>query len=180
MHTPVTAIRQSERPDEQSISLEAYKRLFGSHPGAVTVVTACHEGGPVGFTATSVISLSAAPPLLAFSVSRQSSSYRVMQRVAHAAVHFLDVAAEPLASRFATSGIDRFAGLECRALPDGTPLIDQVQDWAWGTIAHRFEVDGAMMVVLHIQQACGTATRSPLLYQNRLYQQLSGPAPVTA
>lgn len=180
MYTPATAIRQSERLDEQSISLDAYKRLFGSHPGAVTVVTACQEGHPVGFTATSVISLSAAPPLLAFSVSRQSSSYRVMQKVDHAAVHFLDVTAEPLANRFATSGTDRFAGLECRALPDGTPLIDQVQDWAWGTIAHRLEVDGAMVLVLHIRRASGTATRSPLLYQNRLYQQLSGTAPVTA
>jgi flavin reductase (DIM6/NTAB) family NADH-FMN oxidoreductase RutF len=174
MNNVATAAPTGGLNQQDSISLDAYKQLFGSHPGAVTVVTAHTGGRPIGFTATSVISLSATPPLLAFSVSRQSSNYDAMQHVGHAAVHFLDVSAEHIASRFATPSIDRFAGLDCQAMPDGAPLLRDVTCWAWGPIIHRFTVDGAMMLVMHLQQTSQTSVRTPLLYQSRLYRQLSG------
>jgi flavin reductase (DIM6/NTAB) family NADH-FMN oxidoreductase RutF len=178
MHEVATAPCEGELRQQASISLDAYKQLFGSHPGAVTVVTSRDADRPVGFTATSVISLSAVPPLLAFSVSRQSSNFEAMQRVGSAAVHFLDVSEQGIADRFATSGIDRFAGLRLQAMPDGTPLIHDVSCWAWGRIDHRFTVDGAMMLVIHIQRTSRVSHRVPLLYQNRLYRGLSD-APAT-
>lgn len=156
-------------PRTKPITLDAFKSLFGDHPGPVAVVAAKSNGLPIGFTATSVISLSADPPLLAFSVSARSSSLEAMKVIEHATVHFLDVPHQSLAQRFATSGIDRFADHEWTPMPDGAPLIKGVDSWAWGPIAHRFEVNGTLLVALRIDRSSASESRAPLLYKNRHY-----------
>ena len=70
------------------------------------------EGKPVGFTATSVISVSADPPLLAFSVDSASSAWRALADAETLVVNFLTAAQVEVSARFATSGIDRFATTE--------------------------------------------------------------------
>ncbi|MGM7666431.1 flavin reductase family protein [Microbacterium sp. A93] len=151
------------------VSPDAFKSLFRSHPGPVAVVTAKGTTKPVGFTATSVISLSAEPPLLVFSVSSTSSSLEAMKVMEHATVHLLDTNHQDLAQHFATSGIDRFADLAWTPMPDGAPLITDVQSWAWGTIAHRFEASGSLLITLRVDKSSSSESRTPLLYKNRLY-----------
>lgn len=63
----------------------------------------------MGFTATSVISVSAAPPLLAFSLASTSSSWPAISAARTVTVNFLSADQDDVSARFATSGIDRFA-----------------------------------------------------------------------
>ena len=62
---------QDERTTDQPTHLSAdeFKTVFRQHPAGVAVVALRSAEGHVGFTATSVISVSAAPPLLAFSIA---------------------------------------------------------------------------------------------------------------
>nr|WP_091424221.1 flavin reductase [Arthrobacter sp. OV608] len=53
---------------------DQFRAAFRNHPGGVAVVTADAGDGPVGLTATYVISASVEPNMLAFSVSELSSS----------------------------------------------------------------------------------------------------------
>lgn len=156
-------------PTTQPVSPDAFKALFKSHPGPVAVITAKGTDKPLGFTATSVISLSADPPLLAFSVSAASSSLQAMKVMENVTVHLLDTEHQGLARRFATSGIDRFADLEWMPMPDGTPLIKDIRSWAWGPIAHRFEAEGSLLITVRIDKSSSPVLRTPLLYKNRLY-----------
>lgn len=164
---PATATRESG-----PVAPAQFRDLFRSHPGAVTIVTAAHAEGAVGFTATSVISLSADPPLLAFSISESSSSSGALRRATHATVHFLDVDDVAIAERFATSGVDRFAGLPVEEMPDGTPRLTPVTTWAWGPLVQRLDVDGATLAIMRIDRSSAAASRRPLAYHDRAYRRV--------
>ena len=56
------------------ITPDELKALFRGHPAGVAVITADDGTGPVGMTASSVFSVSVAPPLVVFSASALSSS----------------------------------------------------------------------------------------------------------
>ena len=99
----------------------AFRQLFRRHPAGVAVVTLVDPilHLPVGFTATSVISVSADPPTLAFSISRGSSSWPALYAAESVVVNFLRAGAEDVSSRFATHGIDRFADVDFARLDTG-------------------------------------------------------------
>jgi hypothetical protein len=72
-----------------SLSADEFKALFRGHPGGVAVITADAGDGPVALTATSVVSVSAEPPLLIFSISALSSSSDALSAET-VVVHLLD------------------------------------------------------------------------------------------
>ncbi len=94
---------------EAAITADEFKAAFRNHPGGVAVITADAGNGPVGLTATSVISASAEPAILAFSVSEFSSSTPTILSADTVVVHFLSAEQVGIAKLCATSGIDRFA-----------------------------------------------------------------------
>ncbi len=84
------------------------RSVFRRHAAGVAVVTAQGGGRPVGFTATSLSSVSAEPPLISFGIGVGGSSWPVMSEADHVGVHILGEHQEALAGVFATSGADRF------------------------------------------------------------------------
>jgi len=154
-----------------AISLDAYKNLFRNHPGGVSVITVDGER-PAGFTATSVISVSAEPPLLVFSLNKSTSSWPIAEHAPSAVVHFLSKDDKGIADRFATSGIDRFAGLEHTILDSGEALIAGVQTWAQGKIISRVDLGASVLFVLHIENSSAADLHAPLVYQSRNYYHL--------
>lgn len=56
-------------------SPDLLRSVFRRHAAGVAVVTARGGAGPVGFTATSLTSVSADPPLVSFGISTGSSSW---------------------------------------------------------------------------------------------------------
>ena len=162
--------------DEPQLTPEEYKAVFRHHPAGVAVVTLLDGDRPVGFTATSVISVSAEPPLLAFSVASTSSSWPALARARTLAVSFLADDQVELSARFATSGVDRFAAGGWSSLPSGEPVIDDAVSWVRGRIVQRTPVGDSYLVSL---RALAHATRpdaQPLVYRNRAYHRLASHA----
>ncbi|UZN02599.1 flavin reductase family protein [Cellulomonas sp. S1-8] len=157
--------------DEPALTPEQYKQVFRRHAAGVAVITLRDAGRPVGFTATSVISVSAAPPLLAFSLASGSSSWPALSRAATVAVSFLAEGQEDLSTRFATSGIDRFAAGGWTALPTGEPVVDGAQAWVRARIVQRTPVGDSYLVSLRAL-AHGVADVGPLIYRDRVYHRL--------
>ena len=100
------------------VSPTDFKSVFRRHPAGVAVVTLAHEGTLYGFTATSVISVSADPPILTFSIDSSSSSWPALAAADTLVVNFLAAAQVDVSARFATRGIDRFAEGGWTLLPD--------------------------------------------------------------
>ncbi|MFC8799920.1 flavin reductase family protein [Promicromonospora sp. NPDC057138] len=164
--------------DEPQLSPDEFKAVFRSHPAGVAVVALRHEDRPVGFTATSVISVSAAPPLLAFSLAATSSSWPAVSRARTLAVSFLADHQDDVSARFATSGIDRFADGGWTPLPTGEPVIDGAVSWFRARVVQRTPVGDSYLVSLRALESNVKAGRadgraaSPLVYQDRTYHRI--------
>lgn len=159
---------------------EDFTGVFRRHPAGVAVVAVGGRDGPVGFTATSVISVSAAPPLLAFSLAATSSSWPAVSAARTVAVSFLAAGQGDVSSRFATSGIDRFAAGGWSRLPTGEPVIDGAAAWLRAEVLQRTPVGGSRLVSLLARDAVVHEDREPLVYRDRAYHRLAREArPVT-
>jgi len=156
----------------REVSAEDFKAVFRNHPAGVAVVTLRGPHGPVGFTATSVISVSAAPPVLAFSLAAASSSRPAVEHAGSVVVNFLAEQQEGLATRFATSGIDRFAEQDWHRLPTGEPVLLGTAAWVRGEIEQRIPVGDSTLVTVRVVLSRRDGAGRPLLYQDRAYHRL--------
>ncbi|GAA4430872.1 flavin reductase family protein [Georgenia halophila] len=151
-----------------------FKKFFRNHPAGVAVVTADPGDGPVGLTATSIITISAEPPLLAFSLASESSATPALRRAETVLVHLLSVEDLPTAQRFATSGVDRFAEpTRWSRLETGEPLLDGVGAWLRGRVVNKMDAGGSVVVAVQpLETQVPDAGEAPLVYHNRTWHAL--------
>jgi flavin reductase (DIM6/NTAB) family NADH-FMN oxidoreductase RutF len=83
----------------------------------------------VGFTANSFNSVSLAPPLILWSLSRRSASLAAFESAERYAVNVLGAAPVDLARRFSRPHADRFASVPFRLGWSDAPLIDGCIAW---------------------------------------------------
>lgn len=149
---------------------------FRCHAGGVAVVTADAGDGPVGFTATSVTSISADPPLLAFSISDQSSSSPTVRQAESVVVHLLGSSQLDIAQLCATSGIDRFADTTIWSrLDTGEPYFPAARSWLRGTVVERVRAGTATVIIVeasHSGASESAADEAPLVYHSRAWHHL--------
>ena len=156
----------------ENLTGEDFKRLFRQHPAGVAVITLAGAHGPVGFTATSVISVSASPPMLAFAIASTSSSWQALQHADTVLVNFLDAAGAHLSTQFARRGADRFAGAAYQLLPTGEPLLTGAAAWLRARVVDRVRTGESHLVTLHALAAQIARAESPLVYHDRTYHKL--------
>lgn len=107
-----------------SFSTREFRDALGMFATGVTIVTArTADGRLVGLTASSFNSVSLEPPLVLWSLSHGASTLPTFADGSHYAIHVLAADQKGLAERFATRGIDRWAGLEHRPGISGAPLL---------------------------------------------------------
>lgn len=157
--------------NDQGLSMDEFKSVFRQHPAGVCVVTLQDAGRPVGFTATSVISVSADPPLFAFSIDSGSSSWPALSKAETVVVNFLGHHQAELSQRFATSGIDRFADGGWLRLPGGEPVIADAAAWIRARVNSITEAGSSRLVLLEALDA-RTSSVPPLVYRDRDYHRL--------
>ena len=145
-----------------------FQRIFRRHAAGVAVITASGHT-PVGFTATSLVSLAATPPLVSFNISRGASSWPTLESAEHVAIHLLARDQHDVARAFATSGIDRFAAVRSwRAGPYELPILDGVLAWMAARVRTKVPAgDHAVVIAEVMHAACRDA--APLVYQDGRY-----------
>lgn len=156
--------------DTAGLTPEQYKGVFRRHAAGVTVVTAVGPDGPIGFTATSVISVSADPPLLAFSVHSGSSSWPALSVARTVVVNLLAQDQASLAARFAQREHDRFGAGDWARLPTGEPVLQGTQAWVRAEVVDRVPVGTSVLVVLRgLTHGTTRPDALPLVYRDRGY-----------
>lgn len=105
-----------------------FRRVLGSLPTGVTVITAHGADGPIGFAANSVTSVSLDPPLMLFCPAKSSSTWPALRDVGAFCINVMASHHREVTGRFAARGTDRFAGVGCVDRPTGPALADAV---AW-------------------------------------------------
>lgn len=169
---PASETRSSSgSPDDgpSRVSPETFKSVFRQHPAGVVVVTFAHHGQLHGFTATSLISVSADPPVLTFSIDSSSSSWPALAEVDTLVINFLGATQVEVSARFATRGIDRFAEGDWSLLPTGEPLLDGSPSWVRGRVVQRTAIGRSFLVSVLALEAVQSDARPPLVYHDRTY-----------
>jgi flavin reductase (DIM6/NTAB) family NADH-FMN oxidoreductase RutF len=150
--------------------LTAFKQAFRRHAAGVVIVTALTpEGTPVGFTATSLASLAAVPPLATFNMARSASSWRAVAETDRVAIHMLGARNRSVAATLAGDNAQRFVGDHWSSGPYGLPVINDVTGVMIGRIIERFPVHNNAVIVVQIEQGELGAEDAPLIYHERAY-----------
>lgn len=140
-----------DRSLDQTDLSAAFREAFRHHPSGVAVITADAGHGPVALTVSSLISVSGAPPTVAFSLSAGSSSAGGVRAAESMVIHFIRRENLALARLGATSGADRFgAGVRWDRLPTGEPYYPDVRIWFRARPLHRLSVEGATLIVAEL------------------------------
>jgi len=160
------------------ISPALYRAIFKSYAAGVAVITADAGAGPVGFTATSLASISLDPPLVSFALSTSASSWPTVAVADTVVVNVLDATHDEIAQRFATSGINRFASpTRWSRLVTGEPVLTDAPSQLLGRVLDRHPVGDHHLVVAHITHAT-TRAHAPLVYHSGRYHTVGQPQPV--
>ena len=103
-----------------------FREALGSFATGVTIVTTMDgDGRPVGVTASSFNSVSLDPPLVLWSLARQSNSHDSFCKSGHFAIHVLASNQEGLSNLFAISRTDKFAEVAWSRGQLGSPIIGE-------------------------------------------------------
>lgn len=170
---PLTRVR----PDPTTTDLRA---AFGRAASSAWVVTGSGERGPVGFTAISVVSVSLAPPLVSFNISKSSSSLVTIAHSGRAALHLLGEDQLPLAERFARDRAKRFVDDDVWHFDDhGLPAIRGVASRVVTRIHDLVDAGDSLVAIARVEHAT-TSTRRPLLHHAGSYAALNPLTSLTA
>ncbi|MFE9774410.1 flavin reductase family protein [Streptomyces sp. NPDC005931] len=146
-------------------SPDLLRSVFRRHAAGVAVITARGESGPVGFTATSLTSVSADPPMLSFGIGTGGSTWPAIAANGHVGVHVLGEHQQDVAATFARSGADRFGGATAwREGPEGIPVLDGVLAWMVCKVVARVPAGDHRLVLAEVLLGDPSGQGRPLLY----------------
>ncbi|MDG3016892.1 flavin reductase family protein [Speluncibacter jeojiensis] len=132
---------------------EVYRRALGGHPAGVVIVTLDPGTGPVGFTATSMASISMRPPLVSFNIAHTSSSFAAVHAADSVVIHLLGEHQQSLARRFSGPAAERFADPSCWSrLPTGEPMLHDTPTWLRTTIEQLVQVGDHTLVIARVHE----------------------------
>jgi flavin reductase (DIM6/NTAB) family NADH-FMN oxidoreductase RutF len=150
--------------------LAAFRQAFRRHAAGVAIVTAqTADGTPVGFTATSLASLAAVPPLATFNMALSASSWPAIAETDRVVIHTLGVRNRPVAEILSGDNQRRFVGDHWFRGPHGLPVIKDTTAWMVGRILERVTVHNSAVVVVRIEQGELGEDDAPLVYHERRY-----------
>jgi flavin reductase (DIM6/NTAB) family NADH-FMN oxidoreductase RutF len=161
-------------PDaDETISdgIDAFKSAFRRHAAGVSIVTARDATGhPVGFTATSLASLAAVPPLATFNMAQIASAWPAMTVGNRVAIHMLSPRTRGAAQRMAADHRVRFDGDHWHPGPHDLPIIVGATAYVVGRIIEVHPVHQNAVVVVEIETGELGEPDEALLYHERAYR----------
>lgn len=151
----------------------ALRQALGQFPTGVTIVTTRDsKGAAVGMTASSFNSLSLTPPLVLWSIDKNTLCFPAFNTCQNYAIHVLDRDQENLSARFASRGGDKFANLDIEIGRGGVPLLNDYCARFECEIEHRYDGGDHVIIVGHVINMDTNEDKSPLIFHRGQYSQI--------
>jgi 3-hydroxy-9,10-secoandrosta-1,3,5(10)-triene-9,17-dione monooxygenase reductase component len=145
----------------------AFRKVLGRFCSGVTIVTALDVNAPVGMTCQSFFSLSLEPPLIVFSPSRGSGTYRKIQSAGAFCINVLAEDQLELCRRFGSPGDDRWRDVKWWRAGTGSPVLAGCHAWIDCQIEAEHEGGDHFIVVGRVVGIGDTDARPLLFYQGQ-------------
>jgi flavin reductase (DIM6/NTAB) family NADH-FMN oxidoreductase RutF len=140
-----------------------FREVLGHFATGITIVTACEEGVPVGFSCQSFAALSLEPPMVILAPAKSSTSWPRIAQAGAFCVNILGENQEAVCRAFAVSGGDKFDGVEWSPGVTGSPIIDGSLAYVECTLGAIFEGGDHELVTGHVV-AMDASDGAPLLF----------------
>ena len=150
--------------DSSSIDPRDFRNALGTYATGVTIITAATpEGKPYGLTCNSFASVSLNPPLVLWSLLIYSQGMSIFQNASHFAVNVLGASQQALATKFANSSTDRFAGVAWTPGLGNAPILaDSVANFQCRAVNRYY--GGDHVIFLGAVEAYAYNRQEPLLF----------------
>jgi flavin reductase (DIM6/NTAB) family NADH-FMN oxidoreductase RutF len=160
----------SPQAQPPSFSAPEFRAALGMFATGVTIVTArTAEGQLIGLTANSFNSVSLAPPLVLWSLSRAAASMAAFSGGSHYAINVLAADQKALAERFALKGADRWSGVTYDLGAGGAPLLHGAAATFECFNRSRYEEGDHVVFIGEVERCAHRTGASPLLFHGGRY-----------
>ncbi|KAA0084631.1 flavin reductase [Mycolicibacterium sp. P9-64] len=140
------------------------RSVLGHFCTGITVITGVDGDGPQGFACQSVTSVSLDPPYVSFCPARTSTSWPQIRRSGRICINVLAHDQYEVCSRFATSGGDKFAGLQWSAGSNGAPVLAGTLATIEAEVVAEHDAGDHTIVVSHVTGLRAHTDQRPLLF----------------
>jgi flavin reductase (DIM6/NTAB) family NADH-FMN oxidoreductase RutF len=149
----------------------ALREAFGHFPSGVVAVCAEIDGEPVGMAASSFVSVSLDPPLVAFCVQNTSTTWSRLRGSPRIGISVLGEAHDRAVRSLAAKTGNRFEGLTT-ATQSGALFIDGASVWMNTTIADQVPAGDHAIVVLRITELMVRPDVAPIVFHRSALRRL--------
>ena len=152
------------------LDLAEYRRALAQFPTGVTVVSTTHvDGSRVGLTASSFNTVSMQPPLILWSVARNTYCSEVFERTKCFVVNVLGKHQVDVSNGFASRVAERFAGVDHRRARCGCPVIADTAAWFECKTWNRYDGGDHVIVVGEVRDFQYSDAVMPLVFSRGSY-----------
>ncbi|GAA3546751.1 flavin reductase family protein [Amycolatopsis ultiminotia] len=151
----------------------AVRRAYGTFPSGVTAVCALRENAPVGIVASSFVSVSMAPPLVAVCVQHTSATWPLLADRPRLGLSMLGSVHDRACRQIAAKTGDRFAGIGYTATDEGAVLLLDAATWLDCSIHETVAAGDHDLVLLRVEALQTHDDVAPLVFHESRFHSLS-------
>lgn len=152
----------------------AFREVLGHFPTGVTVVTAMHEGQPVGMAIGSFTSVSLDPALVAFLPTKDSVTWAAIRQAGAFCVNVMAHEQLDVCGVMASRSDDKFEGVGWHLSGTGSPIIGDSVAFIDCTIENVYDGGDHDIVVGQVQELRVLDSKDPLLFFRGDYGTFAG------
>lgn len=153
---------------QQDVQRE-FRSAIGSFATGVTIATTTNsDGDPVGVTASSFNSVSLDPPLILWSLAKNSNSRPAFCDSGHFAIHILAASQEDLSNKFSRSSDNKFDGIDWSEGKLGSPILNEHAGLFQCRTRHQYEGGDHIILVGEVIDY-DSRDEAPLLFHGGQY-----------
>lgn len=146
------------------IDSRTFRDTMGRFCTGVVVATGCLDGAPYGFAAQSFVSLSLQPPLVALCPAKTSTSWPGIRDSGSFCINILAADQREICDGFARSGGDKFAGLDWRVGPTGSPVLSGTLGYVDCRLEAEHDAGDHTIAIGRVVEIDGSGQGTPLLF----------------
>lgn len=153
-----------------SFTQQEFRNALGGFATGVTIITTLGKNGQkVGMTANSFNSVSLTPPLILWSIGKNTNCYEDFMAADAFAVHVLAQDQQDLSNRFATTGIDRFADLDCLEGLSGVPVLPHYSVCFQCAVAQKYDGGDHTIITGEVMQFTDNQLQPLVFYRGKYH-----------
>jgi 3-hydroxy-9,10-secoandrosta-1,3,5(10)-triene-9,17-dione monooxygenase reductase component len=150
------------------------RQVMGHFATGVTVITAVHDGEPVGMACQSFTSLSLEPAYISFAPALSSTTWPRIRAAHKFAVNILAADQQDVCRAMGRSGGDKFADVAWEKGANGAPLLGGSIAWIEAEVEHVLPGGDHEIVIGKVSALELPRDADPLLFYKGAYAGLAG------